>query len=260
MERTRPKKSHRKVARKKTAGKKKASKKATRKKAAGKKKAGKRKALKRRAAAGDLITDSIDAPRPRTRRGAATKKKTSVGERICKARELRELTLADLSSRTGISVETLDRVESGKATPPLGALVRIGRALDMQMGYFISGAGDKPLSVVRAESRPKVARRTQKAAEQYGYIYESLAPEKANRLMEPFLVTMTPTEFGELSSHGGQEFIFVLEGEISVKVEGEVEVLHAGDSVYYDSSHPHLVKCHGKKPAKILAMIYAGDK
>ena len=151
-------------------------------------------------------------------------------------------------------------MESGQATPPLGALVRVGKALEMQMGYFISGAADQPLCVVRAESRPKVARRTQKAAEQYGYVYESLAPEKANRLMEPFLVTMTPTKFQELSSHDGQEFIFVLEGEISVKVEEQVEVLRAGDSVYYDSSHPHLVKCHGKKSAKILAMIYAGDK
>jgi transcriptional regulator with XRE-family HTH domain len=255
MERTRPRKSGKKSVRKKTIRKK-----ATGKKKVEKRKAGKRKALKRRAAAGDLITDSIGAPRPRTRRGAAAKKKTSVGERIRKARELRELTIADLSSRTGISVETLDRVESGKATPPLGALVRIGRALEMQMGYFISGAADKPLSVVRAESRPRVARRTQKAAEQYGYVYESLAPEKANRLMEPFLVTMTPTKFGEVSVHEGQEFIFVLEGEISVKVEGEVEVLRAGDSVYYDSSRPHLVKCHGKEPAKILAMIYAGDR
>jgi quercetin dioxygenase-like cupin family protein len=78
--------------------------------------------------------------------------------------------------------------------------------------------------------------------------------------MEPFLVTMTPTKFGEMSNHDGQEFIFVLEGEISVRVEEEVELLRAGDSVYYDSSRPHLVKCHGKEPAKILAMIYAGDK
>ena len=235
MERSKTRKSRKKAARKKTAA-------------------------KRRRATADLITDSIDPPRTRTRRGAASKEKTSLGERIREARELRELTLADLSSRTGISVEMLDRVESGQATPPLGALVRIGRALEMQMGYFVSGAADKPLSVVRAESRPKVARRTQKAAEQYGYVYESLAPEKANRLMEPFLVTMVPTDFEETSSHDGQEFIFVLEGEISVRVEEEVEVLRAGDSVYYDSSHPHLVKCHGKKPAKILAMIYAGDK
>jgi transcriptional regulator with XRE-family HTH domain len=235
MERTKPAKSRKKAARKK-------------------------KPRTRRKAAGDFITESIQASGAKTAAGKAPQEKASLGERIREARELRDLTLEDLSSRTGISTETLERVESGQATPPLGALVRVGRAPDMQMGYFISGAADQPLSVVRAESRPKVARRTQKAAEQYGYVYESLAPEKANRLMEPFLVTMVPTEFEETSSHDGQEFIFVLEGEISVRVQEEVEVLRAGDSVYYDSSHPHLVKCHGKKPAKILAMIYAGDR
>jgi quercetin dioxygenase-like cupin family protein/ribosome-binding protein aMBF1 (putative translation factor) len=225
-----------------------------------KKAARKKKPRPRRVKAGDFITDSIDASRAGAKRGKAPAEKPSLGERIREAREMRELTLEDLSSRTGISVEMLERVEAGQATPPLGALVRVGKALETQMGYFISGAADQSMCVVRAESRPKVARRTQKAAEQYGYVYESLAPEKANRLMEPFLVTMTPTEFGEMSSHDGQEFIFVLEGEISVGVDEEAEVLRAGDSVYYDSSHPHLVKCHGKEPAKILAMIYAGDK
>jgi transcriptional regulator with XRE-family HTH domain len=232
----------------------------TKSKKSPKKAAGKKKPRPRRVKANDFITDSIDASPTGATPGRAPGEKPSLGERIREAREMRELTLEDLSSRTGISVETLERVESGDATPPLGALVRVGKALEMQMGYFISGAADQPICVVRAESRPKVARRTQKAAEQYGYVYESLAPEKANRLMEPFLVTMNPTKFGDLSSHDGQEFIFVLEGEISVRVEEDVEVLRSGDSVYYDSSHPHLVKCHGQKPAKILAMIYAGEK
>jgi transcriptional regulator with XRE-family HTH domain len=226
-----------------------------RKKAAGKKKRG-----PRRKAAGDFITDSIDSARAGAAPAGAVREKRGLGERIREAREMRELTLEDLSSRTGIAVETLERFESGRVTPPLGALIRVGRALEMQMGAFISAGVDRPICVVRAESRPKIARRTQKAAEQYGYVYESLAPEKINRLMEPFLVTMTPTEFEELSTHDGQEFLFVLEGEISVRVEEEVEILRSGDSVYYDSSKPHLVKCHGKKPAKILAMIYAGDR
>ena len=78
--------------------------------------------------------------------------------------------------------------------------------------------------------------------------------------MEPFLVTMMPTDFGELSSHDGQEFLFVLEGEIRVQVGDDVEVLRQGDSIYYDSSCPHLVKCYKKKPAKILAVIHTGTK
>ncbi|OFV81286.1 MAG: hypothetical protein A2W26_06040 [Acidobacteria bacterium RBG_16_64_8] len=184
----------------------------------------------------------------------------SLGERIREARELRGLTLEDLSSRTGISVDGLERAESNQAIPPLGQLVRLGKALEMRMGYFISAGVERPMCVVRSHSRPRVARHGKKVSEQYGYVYESLAAEKANRSMEPFLITLMPTEFGELSSHDGQEFLFVLEGEIRAQVGKEVEVLHPGDSIYYDSTHPHLVKCHGTHPAKIIAVIHTGTK
>ena len=208
----------------------------------------------------DFLTRSIDAVSPGTVRGVAQAGKRSLGERILEAREMRGLTLEDLSSRSGIPVDALERVESNRAIPPLGELIRLGKALEMKMGYFISEGMDRPMSVVRSGSRRQVARRGKEVSERYGYVYESLAPEKANRLMEPFLVTLIPTGFGELSNHDGQEFIFVLEGEIRVQVGKEVEVLRPGDSVYYDSFHPHLVKCCGNKPAKILAVIHAGAK
>jgi transcriptional regulator with XRE-family HTH domain len=220
----------------------------------------KRKPGTRREETADFITDSLDTAPPGAARGRATAKKRSLGERIRKARELRELTLEDLSSRTGISTDTLERVESNRVTPPLGELVRLGKALEMKMGYFISAGADKPMSVVRSDSRPRVARRGRKVSERYGYVYESLAPEKSNRMMEPFLVTLIPTEFGELSSHDGQEFIFVLDGRVRAEVGNEVEILRPGDSIYYDSSHPHLVKCYGRKRAKILAVIHAGER
>ncbi len=78
--------------------------------------------------------------------------------------------------------------------------------------------------------------------------------------MEPFLITMVPSEVKELSTHDGQEFIFVLEGEMRAQVRDQVEILRPGDAVYYDSTNPHLVKCHGDKPAKILAVLYTGIK
>ena len=220
----------------------------------------KKKPQPRRVEDEDFITGSIVDVGSAAGPGRAAAGGRRLGERILEARELRGLTLEDLSSRTGIPVARLERVESDRAIPPLGELVRLGKALEMKMGYFISAGVDRPMCVVRAESRPKVARRGGKAREQYGYVYESLAPEKANRLMEPFLVTLIPTEFREPSSHDGQEFIFVLEGKIRAKVGKEVAVLNPGDSIYYDSSHPHLVKCYGKKPAKILAVIHAGGR
>lgn len=206
----------------------------------------------------DFLTASIDTASAGAAPRVAPVEKRRLGERIREAREMRGLTLEDLSSRSGVSVDGLERVEANRAIPPLGQLVRLGKALEMKMGYFLSAGVDKPMCVVRSDARPKVARHGKQRSEQYGYVYESLAPEKINRLMEPFLVTLTPTEFGEFSSHDGQEFLFVLEGAIRVQVGKEVEVLHPGDSIYYDSSHPHLVKCHGSRPAKILAVIHAG--
>jgi quercetin dioxygenase-like cupin family protein len=224
-----------------------------------KKAARKKKPRPRPAEAHDLITDAYDPALGETPEGP-TEARRNLGERIRGARELRELTLEDLSSRTGIGVEALERMESNEMIPPLGQLVRLGKALEMKMGYFISAGFDRPMSIVRADARPKVARRGEKSSEQYGYVYESLAAEKSHRLMEPFLVTLVPTEFGEESSHDGQEFIFVLEGRVRARVGDETEILRPGDSIYYDSSTPHLVKCEGKAPAKILAVIYAGER
>jgi quercetin dioxygenase-like cupin family protein len=186
--------------------------------------------------------------------------KDKLGDRIRQAREMRGLTLKDLSTRTGIAVEALERVERNEIIPPLGELIRLGKAVEMKMGYFISPGVDKPMTVVRAESRPAISRFGKERSEQYGYFYESLAPEKANRFMEPFLIGMVPSEVKDLSTHDGQEFIFVLEGQIIAQVEGQSEVLKAGDAIYYDSNKPHLVKCAGDQPAKILAVLYAGAK
>jgi quercetin dioxygenase-like cupin family protein len=77
--------------------------------------------------------------------------------------------------------------------------------------------------------------------------------------MEPFLVTLEPSEVEEeRSTHDGQEFIFVFHGEMEVRLGEEILILEPGDSIYYDSTVPHLVKCHGKETTKILAVLHSG--
>ena len=80
---------------------------------------------------------------------AAKEGRESLGDRIRRVPEIRGLTIKDLSSRTGIDTDTLTRIASSKAIPALGQLVRLGKALDMKMGYFISPGTDKPVTVVR---------------------------------------------------------------------------------------------------------------
>ncbi len=203
----------------------------------------------------DFLTDSAHLTR-----SAPPAEKENLGDRIRKAREMRGLTREDLSNRTGLDMATIGQVESNRMVPPLGTLIKLGKAMEMKMGYFISPGSEKPMTVVRAECRPTISRYGMRRSEQYGYFYESLAPEKANRAMEPFLVTLVPSDARELSSHDGQEFIFVLQGRIQAQVGEQRETLAAGDSVYYDSGCPHLIKCSGEEPAKILAVLYTGSR
>jgi len=203
----------------------------------------------------DLLTDLTKRPRLE----ATEEGKESLGGRIRRVREILGLTVKDLSSRTGIDVDTLGRIESNKLIPALGQLVRLGKALDMKMGYFISPGIYEPMTVVRKDQRRPVSRYGEAKSMLYGYSYESLAPDKANRFMEPFIVTLVPTETEEFSAHSGQEFLYVLEGEIKVQVGDRVDFLKPGDAVYYESNQLHLVRCAGTTPAKVLAVLYTGS-
>lgn len=220
-----------------------------------KRKKGKRVA-KASAEPGDFLTDASRVRHPE----AGPKEREYLGDRVRNARTMRGLTLRDLSSRTGIDPATLNRIESNEMIPPLGELIRIGKALEMKMGFFISPGVDKPVTVVRADERQPVSRYGESRSERYGYFYESLAPEKANRAMEPFVVTLLPTDIEELSTHDGQEFIFVLEGEMKARVGDQIEFLQPGDAVYYDSTQPHYVRCVGGRETKILAVLYSEVK
>ncbi len=203
----------------------------------------------------DLLTDVAHLARVKE----AHRKKESLSDRIQRVREMRGLTIKDLSTRTGIDTDTLTRIESSKVVPALGQLVRLGKALDMKMGYFISPGINQPMTVVRKHERRSVSRYGEAKSVLYGYSYESLAPDKANRLMEPFIVSLVPTQIQEFSTHAGQEFIYVLEGEVKVQVGDRADSLKPGDAVYYDSNQPHSVRCAGTTPAKVLAVLYTGS-
>lgn len=182
----------------------------------------------------------------------------NVGERVRTVREKRGLSLQDVSQRTGLEISMLSQIEEGAIAPPLGTIIRLAKALEMKMGYFISGEQDRPYTIVRRHDRKVVSRYDSRKAKYYGYEYESLAPHKKDRHMEPFLVTLEAAETQEeRSTHDGQEFIFVLQGQMEVRLGTEVHILDPGDAIYYDSTVPHLVKTHGQKTTKILAVLYA---
>lgn len=184
-----------------------------------------------------------------------------VGPRVKAVREQRGLSLEDVAGRSGLGQDVLVSIESGDYAPPLGTLIRLGKALDMPMGTLITTGEVRPYAILRGKDRKAVARFSADRQAQYGYTYMPLAPDKKDRSMEPFIVTLEPTggEHG-LSEHDGEEFIFVMSGKLAVKFGDEEFVLEPGDSIYYDSTTPHLVTTSGDETTTILAVLIAAKK
>jgi len=182
-----------------------------------------------------------------------------VGEKIRELREKKGFSLQDMANRTGYTSALLSQVENHFISPPLGALIKIAKALEVKVGTFFGEEPRASCAIVRRDERKHISRFASKEGVSYGYSYESLGFDKKDRQMEPFLVTLEPAtvKSEKLSTHDGEEFIFVLEGEMEAILGGHKDVLHPGDSIYYDSTIPHKVQCHRDILTKILAVIWA---
>jgi transcriptional regulator with XRE-family HTH domain len=181
-----------------------------------------------------------------------------VGERIRELRENKGLSLQDMANRTGYSSALLSQVENHFISPPLGGLIKIAKALEVKVGTFFGDEPRESYAIVRKDERKHISRFASKEGVSYGYSYESLGFDKKDRQMEPFLVTLEPAtvKSDKLSSHDGEEFIFVLEGEMEAILGDHKDVLHPGDCIYYDSTIPHKVQCHREVSSKILAVLW----
>ncbi len=193
------------------------------------------------------LTGQIDAP--------ASEGMEEIGNRVRRLRESKGLSLEDLSKLTGFETALLERIEKQEVYPQLGTAIKLSKALDSAFGRLVSGVGDKLYSITRREAQRIVSRSTGKAGTQKLYTYKSLAPEVQGRHMEALLVTLEENPQGELSVHDGEEFIYVLEGTVTMQVGEDKFELAPGDSLYYLSTTPHLIAAK-EGQAQILAVLY----
>lgn len=184
-----------------------------------------------------------------------------VGSKIRQLREAQEMTVEELAEASQSSVGLVWQLENGALVPSLTPLLKIARALGVRLGTFLDDMPQRGPVIIRAGQSENVVHfsgKTEKPKKSALEFY-SLASYKADRHMEPFIIDIypSPEESHKLSSHEGEEFIYVLSGEIEIFYGKDVQSLNAGDSIYYDSIVPHDVHAAGKKDAKILAVVYA---
>ena len=178
-----------------------------------------------------------------------------IGERIRKIREEKSLSLDEISKMTGFEVEFLSKIENKDLQPQLGTMIRLSKALDSAFGRLVSGVGDKLYAITRKNERRTISRSTSKKGRKQIYTYKSLAPDVKGRHMEAFLVLLEEDPEKETSLHEGEEFIFVLDGEVILEIGEDKFELEPGDSAYYLSTTAHHISAK-KGKATIVAVMY----
>ncbi|AQQ08521.1 (S)-2-hydroxypropylphosphonic acid epoxidase [Sedimentisphaera cyanobacteriorum] len=182
-----------------------------------------------------------------------------LAERLKQQREQKELDIAQLSKQSGLSTEQIKKLEEGSLAPSLAPLIKIARGLGVRLGTLLDDDPGLSPAVVRGEESEKVVRFSgnSKAARESELDFTSLASEKKDRHMEPFIISVKYSDSVDrcLSSHEGEEFIYVLEGDIEIDYGKHKYSLSKSDSIYYDSIVPHNVHAMGRD-AKILAVVY----
>jgi quercetin dioxygenase-like cupin family protein len=171
----------------------------------------------------------------------------AVGKRIKSVREEKKLTLDWMANETGYSIDYLKKIESGKEIPPVGTLLTISRALDLDSGFFLREQESNLSKRIKAYTQ-----RTE------NYAYTTLTPGAENKHLKAFRVTVEAMEehTGVGYLHEGEEFVYVLSGQIEVTVGDHVNRLGAGESLHFNSGIRHKLSNIGNEKSELLVVIY----
>ena len=183
-----------------------------------------------------------------------------VGEKIKSLRETKEISIAEMAERTGLAEEQINRIENNVDIPSLAPLIKIARALGVRLGTFLDDQDEMGAVICRKqEETDSTISFSNNAMDARTHMkYQALAKSKSDRHMEPFIVDIEATNDTDftLSSHEGEEFIYVMDGIIEVCHGKKKHIIKAGDTIYYDSIVPHHVHGYEGLASKILAVVY----
>lgn len=186
-------------------------------------------------------------------------KKNIVGEKISTLCVDKNISKEQLAERSGLSVAQIELIENSDTVPSLSPLIKIARALGVRLGTFLDDSAELGPVIHRQVEASEAATFSSQLSTANSHLdFFSLAARKTGRHMEPFLIDIKPSSTYEpiLSSHEGEEFIFVLSGSVKINYGKETHILHKGESIYYDSIVDHLVSAVDDEPAQIVAVVY----
>jgi transcriptional regulator with XRE-family HTH domain len=156
----------------------------------------------------------------------------------------RNLTLAQLSELSGISVGHLSRLENGTRTPTVRLLLQLARALGVSLGALV---GETP-----EQNTVYVSRSLDRRTIETGDTSLQSLSDPALRWLQAVELCLLPGRVGEPASHAGEEWIYVLTGAIEVDVNGGASALAEGDAIHFRADVPHAVRNPHDEGATVL--------
>jgi transcriptional regulator with XRE-family HTH domain len=164
----------------------------------------------------------------------------AIGAKIRALRLKKKIGLVDLGKHTGLSPALLSKIERGRLFPTLPTLLRIALVFGVGLEYFFAGAREEPLvAVTRKNQRVELPERP--GVREAAYRFASLDYAATERRFNCYHAEFQPvaSEKLRLHDHPGVEFIYVIQGTLSVHVHGEEHALEPGDAIYFDATLPH---------------------
>jgi quercetin dioxygenase-like cupin family protein/DNA-binding transcriptional regulator YiaG len=183
--------------------------------------------------------------------GGMTKKKKdeleSIGQKIKKVRTKKKMPLDAMANETGFSIDYLKKIEAGKKIPPVGALLQIARALEIDSTFFLREEASNLQKRVRAYTK-----RTD------NYAYTTLTPGAENKHLKAFKISIEPLQDheGVGYQHEGEEFVYVLQGSVEIAVGEHVNILEEGDSLHFNSGIRHRMRNISDIRSDMLVVVY----
>ncbi len=174
-----------------------------------------------------------------------------LAERIKGLRDAMGYSEAEVAKEIGVSVEAYREYETNAENVPISAIYSLAKLYNVDFSEIMTGTSAKlrTYQVVRKGEG-------QNADRYPGYKFENLAYRFTNKIMQPFIVTLDPSDKpADLVSHKGEEFNLVLKGSMVVTFDDKEIVLNTGDSIYFNPNYMHGQKCYGNEPATFLTVI-----
>jgi transcriptional regulator with XRE-family HTH domain len=191
-----------------------------------------------------------------TNHAAANGSGPAVGARVRALRESLGLSLRDLADRCAVSAPMLSQVERGETSPTIAVAAKIAAGLELSLSQLLRLDEGGHVVVVRRTDR----RRRRRG----GHTVEELTPPLPGQRADVSLHRLRPEaatggpEDPPLHEPGSRETTFVLDGELTLVIDGEGHRLGSGDAVTFDADLPHHFENPGEGDAEFMAVIAAG--